>query len=122
MDYKREYFCEWMKDEKYEKALLLWLWYDYQTETYDLSLWGIMPSKFDETMVVFNNYEAKKLSSINAERVRREMNSIADKHEIDYETMILAKNDSFRGRMKMQARLELYLEYEKMGKFNFINS
>ena len=122
MDYKREYFCEWMKDEKYEKAQLLWRWYDYQTETYDLSLWGIMPSKFDETMVVFNNYEAKKLSSINAGRVRREMNSIADKNKIDYETMILAKNDSFRGRMKMQARLELYLEYEKMGKFNFFNS
>lgn len=115
-----EYLGNWTDDDEYNKAQLLWLWYDYYTETYDRSLWGTVPSKHDETMVVFKSCEARCLANKNAERVRKEIYAVAEQCNINNEVMMKAKNDSFRGRMKMQGRLETFVEYEKQGKFSFI--
>lgn len=122
MDFKSDYLGIWVKDDEYDKAQLLWLWYDYHTEIYDRSLWGTAPSRHDETMVVFRSYESQSLASKNAAEIRRKIYNIAKYYNISNETMMNTKNDSFRGRMKIQVRLDMYEEYNKQGKFSFIHN
>lgn len=120
MEFKNEYLGSWMLDYKYEKAQLIWLWYDYYTEIYDRALWGTTAFKYDETMVVFKSYEAHSLSNKNAHKLRKEIYRIALYCNIDHETMSEAKSDSFRGSPKMQNRLETFLEYRTQNKFAFM--
>ncbi|PKR82456.1 hypothetical protein [Heyndrickxia camelliae] len=55
MNFKQEYIYEWSQDDSYEKAQLLWLWYDYHTEMYDRELWSQYPAQNDETMVMLSS-------------------------------------------------------------------
>lgn len=120
MDFRNECLGSWIVDEEYEKAQLLWLWYDYYTEVYDRSLWGTVPSKHDDTIVVFKSFEAQALSDKNAQKTRKEIYGVAEHYNISHQEMQKAKIDGFRSRTKMQRRIDAFLEYEKLGKFDFM--
>jgi len=121
VNFKQEYFHYFEHDDKYDKAQLLWLWYDYYTEMYDRTLWSQRPSPYDETMVILDSHEARSLSNRNAGELRKKIAEIARYYEIDNDTLNRAKSDSFRNRPKMNKRIEEYLQYDKLGKLNFIN-
>lgn len=68
MRFKNEYLGEFHQDEEYEKAQMLWLWYDYHTETFDRKLWSVKPSIYDETMVILTSRSAQKESDMHADK------------------------------------------------------
>lgn len=107
--------------EEYEKAELLWLWYDYHTEIYDQGLWSQYPAPNDETMVILRSPEARKLSNQNALRVKNYMLEVARKHNLSDDIINQTKNSSYRCTVKIQKRIDEYIELDKQGKFQFIN-
>lgn len=119
--FKKEFLGEWYQDDEYEKAQLLWLWYDYQTEIFDRSLWSARPSKYDETMVTLTTPLAHAESNRNAMTTRSSMYEIARGYNISSEIMHKAKTDSYRNNCKMQVRLDTYSKLEELGEFMFIN-
>lgn len=120
MDFRTEYLYEWVHDEDYEKAELLWLWYDYYTEIYDRGLWSQYHSKNDETMVLLGSPEARKLSNQNAARIRQYIYSVARHFNISDRIMFDTKNDNYRYATKMQKRIDDFIELNNQGKFKFI--
>ncbi|PLR72238.1 hypothetical protein [Bacillus sp. UMB0728] len=120
MNFKQEYISEWVQDDAYEKAELLWLWYDYQTEIYDRSLWGQRPAPDDETMVILTSPEARGLSNKNALKYRRLLLQVASCFNISDEILHNTKNNSYRNKSRMSKRIEDYLYLEKLGEFDFI--
>jgi hypothetical protein len=118
--FENQYLFEWQRDENYEKAELLWLWYDYHTEMYDRGLWSKCPSPNDDTMVILASPEARKLSNQNATRVRNYMLNIARNYCLSDEVIHSAKMSSYRSKSKMQKRIDDFEELDSQGKFKFI--
>lgn len=120
MDFQREYLCEWIQNDEYEKAELLWLWYDYHTEVYDRGLWSQRPSKYDETMVMLESHDARRLSNQNAIKLKQYIYEVAKKFNISDRIMQDSKNDNYRYATKIQKRIDDFLELDRQGKFKFI--
>lgn len=119
-EFKNKYLGVFSMSSEYEKAQLLWLWYDYHTEIFDASLWSAKPSMSDETMTVLVSHSAISESYKNARRARDFIYEAARKKNIAISTMQTAKNDNYRSSHKMKDRLDIYLGLSEIGKFNFI--
>ncbi|MEK4025430.1 hypothetical protein [Sporosarcina sp. FSL W7-1283] len=117
MEFKNEYLGEFYQDEEYEKAQLLWLWYDYHTEVFDRSLW----SARDETAVTLTTPLAHSESNRNAMKIREYMYEVARRYNISSSAMHKAKTDGYRNACKMQNRMDTYLALDRLEEFNFIN-
>ncbi|MEK4025429.1 hypothetical protein [Sporosarcina sp. FSL W7-1283] len=121
MEFKNEYLGYFHQDDDYEKAQLLWLWYDYHTEIFDRSLWSAKPSRNDESMVVLASSLAHAESNRNAMKIRNDMYEIAKSYNISHDVMHKAKTDNYRNSCKMKVRMDTYLKLYDLGKLNFIN-
>lgn len=115
MKFKNEYLGYFHRDGEYEKAQLLWLWYDYHTEVFDRSLWSARPSKSDETMVALMTPLAHAESNKNAMKVRKYMYEVAKRYNISLAAMHKAKVDGYRSVCEMQVRMDIYLKLDKSG-------
>jgi hypothetical protein len=104
----------------YDKAELLWLWYDYYTEIYDRGLWSQHTSEYDDTLVVLTDPEAIKMSNQNAQRVKKYIYDIARSYNISDKIMFDMKNDNYRMVTKMQKRIDDFIEFDNKGEFKFI--
>lgn len=120
MKFKNEYLGYFQPDEEYEKAQLLWLWYDYHTEVFDRSLWGSRPSISDATMAALTTPLSHSKSSRNARKMRELIYAVSKEYNISEKTMREAKNDNYRNIHKIQSRMSIYLELEELKRFNFI--
>lgn len=118
MEFAKEYFGEWVKDDKYEYAELLWLWYDYYTETYDRRLPNVV-SPYDSTSVIPVG-ESRNASGKNAALIRNDIYWVAKHYGIDNELMQRAKVNRFQKGEAAQYRIDLFLQYREQGKFRFM--
>lgn len=120
MNFQKEYLGEWEQNESYEKAQLLWLWYDYHTEKYDQGLWSTCPAPDDETMVMLASPSAVRMSNQNALIIRGYMQQVAKHYLISNDEIQKAKLDRFRSMSKMSKRIADYIHLDEQGKFEFI--
>ncbi|WP_350253628.1 hypothetical protein [Bacillus halotolerans] len=117
MSFQKEYY---LKYEKSDTADLLWLWYDYHTEVFDRSLPSTIPSPNDKTAVIPTRFPYTIWSYENAQKLKNEIYWIAKDQGVTAREIFQAENSQSRERGSSQNRIDLFLELDKKGQFEFI--
>lgn len=90
MEFLKEYICEWVIDDKYEKAFNLWVKYYYLTELYDQGICSCR-SERDGSALPANAWEYGMISR-HARELYKEILDETRELEIDEDTWKAAKN------------------------------
>lgn len=116
MNFQREYLGYYI----HNTADMLWLWYDYHTEIFDRSLPYTVATPGDETGVIPTRFPYTIWSHNNAQKLLNDIYGIAKAHGVSAEEMFRAKMSEVRGRSSSQDRIDLFLNLDKKGQFEFI--
>lgn len=117
----RQRYLHIPETEPSRKAIVLWTWFEYETEMFDKNYPGNVPSERDPDSYIPVGYEARKICDEYSKFRHNQMMGIASVYGIAFDEMMSAKRQVQRTCAKVSDVIKLLYYFKEEGDTAFID-